>query len=96
MTNNTTHQLSVSVKDDAQRTIPQQLLSPLKVKGIIDQTTEIVPKKLLINKSNELYLMGLCNNKGSSLTYVVLKQVIVTFRSAPVCSRIDHVYTQNY
>ena len=30
MTNNTTHQLSVSVKDDAQRTIPQQLLSPLK------------------------------------------------------------------
>ena len=41
----------------------------LKAKGMVDQTVEIAPRKLLINQSNELYLTELSSSRGSSLIY---------------------------
>ena len=38
---------------------------------MVDQTVEIVPRKLLINKSNELYLTELRSSRGSLYVCVV-------------------------
>jgi len=41
----------------------------LKINGMVAQIEGIIPKKLLANKSNELYLINRCSYKQSSITW---------------------------
>ena len=58
------------VNDGKWQTIPQYVAPlSLKVNGMVDQMIGIMPRKLFLNKSNELYFTQLCSSKGLSLTY---------------------------
>ena len=51
-----THQFKCLCKKGRTADHPSTAPLSLKAKGMVDQTVEIAPRKLLINKSNELYL----------------------------------------
>jgi len=60
---------SVDEVDDKRQTIPSVMPLFLKINGMVAQIEEIIPRKLLANKSNELHLINRCSYKQSSVTW---------------------------